>query len=311
MKRYHPSTHHVAAIAAIILVAGVPRYSCEAKEPEKTPVRAASSIEEIKVKAEHGDAGAQFDLGNAYLNGDGVVRDSGWAAIWFRKAAEQGLAQAQCSLATTQYNQYARSVTGDTLKWWRRAADQGNAAAQYDLGVMYANGKGVAEDGAEALKWHRKAAEQGIAAAQYFLAAAYRYVKGVPKDLAEERKWSRRAADQGLNIEQFNTGLAYHTGKGEAKDEVEAVKWYRKCAEQADASAQMQLGAAYRDGFGVPKNIVEAYKWFDLGAATGGADAKQQRALLEAIRTPDQIAEAKKLAHEFKPRKANASFDVQ
>ena len=310
MKRYPPLTPHVAATAVIILVAGVPRDFCEAKEPEKNPVP-VPSIEEIRGKAERGDASAQFDLGNAYLNGDGV--DCNWpsAAIWIRKAAEQGLAQAQCSLATTQYYQEGRRVTGDMLKWWRKAAEQGNAAAQYDLGVTYAFGNGVANDVAEALKWNRKAAEQGIAPAQYFLAAAYRYGEGVPKDVVEERKWSRRAADQGLTGEQFSTGLAYHTGKGEVKDEVEAVKWYRKVAEQGWEDAQSELGDAYRDGCGVPKNIIEAYKWFDLSAAAGRAYAKQQRTLLEAKMTPEQIAEAQKLSREFKPRKPTASFDVR
>ena len=33
--------------------------------------------------------------------------------------------------------------------------------AQYNLGFVYANGRGVAKDDVEAMKWYRKAAEQG------------------------------------------------------------------------------------------------------------------------------------------------------
>ena len=47
------------------------------------------------------------------------------------------------------------------------AAEQGEA--QYNLGVMYANGEGVAKDDEESVKWYRKAAEQGLAAAKEFL----------------------------------------------------------------------------------------------------------------------------------------------
>ncbi len=50
-------------------------------------------------------------------------------------------------------------------------ASQGNAAAQYNLGVMYANGRGVPQDYVQAMKWYRLAADQGDAKAQFNLAA--------------------------------------------------------------------------------------------------------------------------------------------
>ena len=58
---------------------------------------------------------------------------------------------------------------------------QGDARAQLNLGVMYENGRGVAEDHAEAAKWFRLAAEQGDAAAQYNLGVMYANGEGVPQ----------------------------------------------------------------------------------------------------------------------------------
>ena len=55
-------------------------------------------FEEIKKCAEAGDAHAQLQLGICYFNGDGVREDKTEAVIWFRKAAEQGLAKAQYNL---------------------------------------------------------------------------------------------------------------------------------------------------------------------------------------------------------------------
>jgi TPR repeat protein len=49
----------------------------------------------------------------------------------------------------------------EAVKWTRTSAEQGNALGQYNLGRMYANGRGVAKNDAEAEKWFRKAAEQG------------------------------------------------------------------------------------------------------------------------------------------------------
>ena len=58
----------------------------------------------------------------------------------------------------------------------------------------------------------------------------------------------------------------------------------------------------YENGEGVPQDFVQALKWFDL-AASGGDDAagKNRDSLAESM-TPDQIAEAQRLAREWKPK---------
>ena len=52
------------------------------------------------------------------------------------------------------------------LRLWKPLAEQGNASAQTNLGVMYDNGQGVAQDYKTAVKWYTLAAEQGDAKAQ-------------------------------------------------------------------------------------------------------------------------------------------------
>jgi TPR repeat protein len=42
-----------------------------------------------------------------------------------------------------------------------KLAQQGNRGAQNDIGIMYAEGRGVKQDNAEAVKWFQKSAEQG------------------------------------------------------------------------------------------------------------------------------------------------------
>ena len=60
----------------------------------------------------------------------------------------------------------------EAVKWYRKAAEQGYAEAQYELGNCYEKGWSVAQDYQEAVKWYRKAAEKGHAKAkarlQYF-----------------------------------------------------------------------------------------------------------------------------------------------
>jgi uncharacterized protein len=66
--------------------------------------------------------------------------------------------------------------------WYRKAAEQGLADAQNNLGSMYAKGQGVPQDYEQSIAWYRKAADQGLAAAQYNLGFRY-YVaaSGIPE----------------------------------------------------------------------------------------------------------------------------------
>ena len=78
--------------------------------------------------------------------------------------------------------------------WWRKAAEQGYAQAQSNLGVLYHQGRGVRRDYTKAAMWFRKAAEQGNADAQYELGLFYKSGRGVPQDYAEAYFWLELAA---------------------------------------------------------------------------------------------------------------------
>ena len=108
---------------------------------------------------------------------------------------------------------------------WRPLAQAGDSEAQYRLGVLYAEGKGVAPNDAEAALWFERAATLGNPAAQYNLGSSYAEGVGVRKDMEAAAKWFRRAADQGIVLAQLNLGLLYAAGAGVPQDPVEAMKW--------------------------------------------------------------------------------------
>ena len=68
---------------------------------------------------------------------------------------------------------------------------------QYNLGVMYREGRGGAQDYKEAVKWFRKAAEQGFAKAQYNLGATYANGLGVAQDYVSAHMWLNLARAAG------------------------------------------------------------------------------------------------------------------
>ena len=149
----------------------------------------------------------------------------------------------------------------------------------------------------------RERADQGDADAQFGLGAAYAKGEGVPQDYAEADKWFRLAADQGYAFAQTSLGFAYYAGEGVPQDHAEAVKWWRKAAEQGNAPAQASLGVAYYAGHGVPKDYAEAHKWLNLSAAAGNTKAGENRDIVAKRMTPEQVAEAQRLAREWKPLK--------
>ena len=54
----------------------------------------------------------------------------------------------------------------------------------------------------------------------------------------------------------------------------------------------------YGKGQGVPMNDVRAHMWFNLAAVKGDADAVKNRDIAAKRLTPQQMAEAQKLARE-------------
>jgi uncharacterized protein len=132
-------------------------------------------------------------------------------------------------------------------------------------------------------------------------AAAYR--KG---DYAAALGIIRPLAEEGNVAAQFNLGVMYQLSHGVPQDNEAAVSWYRKAAEQGLAQAQYNLGVMYANGEGVAQDYAAAHMWFNLAAASRNKNAVKARDIVAAQLTPAQIAEAQKLAREWKPTSTSA-----
>jgi TPR repeat protein len=100
---------------------------------------------------------------------------------------------------------------------------------------------------------------------------------------------------------QFILGAVYTSGEGVPRNYAEALKWYRLAADQNFAEAQFNLGLMYAQGGVVPPDNVLAHMWLNLSAAQGLKQAETSRDRVQRLMTPAQIAEAQKLAREWKP----------
>ena len=183
---------------------------------------------------------------------------------------------------------------GGHYKWFQKAANQGYARGQCNLGLMYAQGRGVGQDYAAVVMWFQKAANQRLAEAQFNLGQMYKNGNGCGQSDAKAAEWYRKAAAQGYVLAMYLLGFMYEKGRGVTRDYTEAVKWYRKAADQRhppafkklqaladnedNADAQYNLGVMYAKGRGVTRDDTEAVKWYIKAVEKGDARALCQLA---------------------------------
>jgi hypothetical protein len=129
----------------------------------------------------------------------------------------------------------------------------------------------------------RALAERGDARAQSILGGMYFY--------RDTRTWEDSSGK--MNISNDST----------PQDRSEGVKWFLRAANQGDADAQGFLSHIYSRGDGdLPQNYVEALKWLTIQASRDkGTDNSDTRELYISEMTPQQIAEAERLASQWQP----------
>ena len=143
------------------------------------------------------------------------------------------------------------------------------------------------------------AALAGTAIAGQFEDGESAYQRG---DYATALREFRVLAEQGDADAQTNLGFIYNYGQGVPQDYAEAANWYRKAAEQGHTGGQYNLGLMYFRGWGVPQDDVQAHMWLNLAGTQGDEKAAKNRDNVAERMTPAQIAEAQKLAREWKPK---------
>lgn len=152
---------------------------------------AADELSDLKVKAEKGDAVAQYDLARRYAAGTGAPKDEAAA-----------------------------------LQWYLKSAARDHIPAFVSLGSVYAHGFGVKQDWAESIRWYRKAARAGNRIAQHNLGLDYEHGHGVERDYEIAGQWYALGAEQGQPRCQYNLGQLWETGKGRPVTPIAAFIYY-------------------------------------------------------------------------------------
>jgi localization factor PodJL len=188
----------------------------------------------------------------------------------------------------------------------RSAALKGEPGAAYEVGLRYAEGRGVPVNFDEAAKWYDRAAKADVVPAIFRLGTLYEKGLGVKKDVDTASRYYRQAAERGYAKAMHNLAVLEADGGGKTPNYKSASDWFRKAAELGVADSQFNLGILYARGIGVEQNLAESYKWFSLAAAQGDVDSGRKRDDIARRLDAQSLAAAKLAIQTFAPQQQPA-----
>jgi TPR repeat protein len=135
-----------------------------------TPPDAPRGLKLMTKAAEGGQIEAMFRLGQLYRRDDRIEKNISQAESWLRRAGIRGHGSAPMALTQLLIEDLPAPDYMAAAVVLRDSAEHNDPQAQFELGRLYAAGRGVVKDFEEAKRWLLKAAEAGIAEASSVLA---------------------------------------------------------------------------------------------------------------------------------------------
>lgn len=257
------------------------------ENPLASQMLSQADVSQLQSKAKAGDAAAQFDLGRAYENANGVPQDDGEAFKWYRLSAEQGNAAAQNNLGIMfQLGHGVEKDKKESVEWFRKAAKQENPNACFNLGAAYYNGEGVGIDDSAAYTWFLLAQEFGSQSgadavtrtrnekpddlvkkeldtgAFERIGDMYANGNGLPKNPAKALVWYRRAGDTGSPKMMVKLAGILLNRSTDATSTAEAMQLCENAAKAHFGHGEYCMGFLYLKGLGANRDLPKAAKFF-------------------------------------------------
>lgn len=310
------------------------------------------------------DALAMIRVGLAYASGRGVTRDPAQAEAWWRKAADSLAIEAHPHPGRLREREAPDAAP--FVDWLRARAGAGEPWAQTCLGSLYERGVFVKRDFDTALVWYRRGAAGQFTKAEARIGEMYAYGRGVALDRAEARRWSykwmerqceeavqaqagandcdrlagdpydprkvtagsqsrclpmhaeravaacRKASSASPGTVRFRAQLArallHSRNFGEGRREAEAA------ARGGSTTAMVLLAAVHENGYGVEKDQAKALAWYRKAADANDARAVQHALRLYEAREGTDGAGAREMRNRmpgFGPRSSQLPVNLQ
>ena len=197
-------------------------------------------IKELTEKAKKGDVEAQTELGEIYLQGNGVKAD------------------------------YKKS-----MEWSKKAAEKKNYRAMRNIGILYLEGLGVKKDYKKAFDSFSSSVDGGDAQGPRYLGIMSENGLGVKKSLDDAEFYYEIGDSSGDLVSSYRLGKLYE----KVGDYAKSIEFYKKTEGRMDKDAAPMyesLGDLYANGKGVEKSAKEAREYYEKAIKSGSQEAKNK-----------------------------------
>jgi TPR repeat protein len=189
-----------------------------------------------------------------------------------------------------------RGDYGPAVLRFRHALQMGHTGAACNLGLLFAQGKGVPKNTTEAFKAFNYAAERGLAEGQFHVALSCFNGSGTEKQFAKAFHYFKAAADQGYKparefvqaFEDSAAGYDPHEPEASSDDVREqrmavishcrrrnTIAGYEEAAnEYADLDSAIALSICYLNGKLVEVDRAKAFEWIKHARDMGSRKAR-------------------------------------
>jgi len=268
-----PTLHRVSARAAVLAA-----LAAALSLPLALPAAGAQGLNQDQPIA----APVQIAVSRSAETAEDVTGEASTQHQTAREASSTETASMEDREFRRGWQAYQRGAFWEAHEAWVPLAEAGHARAQYNLGVLYADGRGVERDMTRALAWWTQAADNNHLRAMHNIALAR--ISGfdgpsgsqIGPDYQAALVWLEKAAAAGLANSQYTLGKMYQYGLGVEQDDERAAQLFLAAAEQDFAKAQYNLGKAYRDGTGVEESDAQSIDWFARAARNGHPRAQNR-----------------------------------
>ena len=226
------------------------------------------------------------------MDGTGLTKNSAQAVLWYRKAAGQGVSNAQWALAQCYRRGDGTPVNYDqAMYWYAEAASKGYTKAFKHLiadsipespFIIYLRGMKsyINKDFDTALKDFKIVEKAKIVDGKVMEAAILVNADYAKYNIKKGIKFMSDAAKSNAQAMYLHAAL-YETGKGVEKDMDLAVDYMSKAANSGYGSAECALGDMYYEGRGVSQDYMCAAQWYNKAKELGQLSENSAKSLAE------------------------------
>jgi hypothetical protein len=233
----------------------------------------------------------ELSIGQAFLKGEAVPKNSDWGLFWIKSAADGGNPEAQAIIGRSLLVGLPKQNLPEAVKYLKMGDKNGNIECTKLLSYAYTYGQGLPQDYNLAIELSQRALKEERDGRELMGLSFFKLIlPGKHRDYRGSRTYAEELKDAGYSSAwpYWCLGIIHEYGLGTAIDLPKAQKLYEQGARLGDNDSQYALARGFYEGKFVisDKKLVRSY--LEAASRTQVVDAQILHALVLATTSRDK-----------------------